>query len=168
MTDHASHGDGSPECTRTPFVVWGPGISSSAGVPKSCAQMPTSQKPSFAIQVFRHAMIRLDVSDVLGWRAGRVPWGCGPCKNVPWSMDAPEKLDIHQAQLAPLMAALLGVPAPTNCMFTLPLELISSDAYSGDSTAVHEFRARVCTLAEASGAVFMRWKLRSGVHPTKK
>lgn len=154
MTDHASHGDGSPECTRTPYIAWGPGISSSTGVPKSCARMPTSQKPSFVTQVIRHALIKLDVSDVLGWRAGRVPWACGPCMDVPWSMDAPEKLDIHQAQLAPLMAALLGVPAPTNCMFTLPLELISSDAYTGDTAAPHEYQARVCTITEKRLVLF--------------
>lgn len=141
MTDHASHGDASPECTRTPFVVWGPGISRSAGIPRSCAHSAVTHKMSLVSHIVRHALIQLDVHDVLGWRAGRLPWACGPCMSVPWSMDAPERLDIHQAQVAPLMAALLGVPVPTNCMFMLPLELISSEADHASSPK--EFQARV-------------------------
>lgn len=149
MTDHASHGDASPECTRTPFVIWGPGVSRGPGIPESCARMSRSRKPSIVSHVIWHALMKLDVHDVLGWRAGRVPWACAACRDVPWSMDAPERLDIHQAQLAPLMAALLGVPVPTNGMFTLPLELISSD--SQDGTAPYEFRAKVRTSAAPHG-----------------
>lgn len=144
MTDHASHGDASPECTRTPFVVWGPGVSRSPGVPDSCTRMPLWQKPSIVSHVIWNALIKLDVHNVIGWRAGRVPWACGACRDVPWSMDAPERLDIHQAQLAPLMSAILGVPVPTNCMFTLPLELISEQ--ENPAAAPHEFRAKVRVL----------------------
>lgn len=114
-------------------------------MPKSCAHTSNIPKGSLMSHVVRHALIRLDVTDVLGWRAGRLPWACGTCSDVPWAMDAPERLDIHQAQLAPLMAALLGVPAPTNGMFMLPVDLIDPEGEHGATP--HEFQAKACILS---------------------
>jgi hypothetical protein len=64
---------------------------------------------------------------VVGWRAGVLPEDGGACGNGGWSMHSALRTDVHQAQLAPLMAALLGVPAPTNGMFVLPVHLLEEN-----------------------------------------
>ncbi|CAD7698334.1 unnamed protein product [Ostreobium quekettii] len=78
MTAQASHGDGSPENTETPLVLWGPGI--------------------------RGRLASQNVSE--------------------WGYNSKSRVDIEQAQIAPLMAALLGVSTPVNALFHVPVELL--------------------------------------------
>jgi phosphatidylinositol glycan class N len=65
MSDRGSHGDGHPDCTETPLVVWGAGIAGPRPVPSSDS-----------------------VS---------VNWGLGDI----------ERVDVEQADLAPLMVCLI-------------------------------------------------------------
>ncbi|XP_038626259.1 GPI ethanolamine phosphate transferase 1 isoform X2 [Tachyglossus aculeatus] len=51
-----------------------------------------------------------------------------------WKLENWKRLDINQADLAPLMAALIGVPFPLNSVGILPLEYLnSSDHFKAES-----------------------------------
>lgn len=101
MTDQASHGDASPECTRTPYVLWGAGVTTSPDSECSAAKGGTA------------------------WQDGHIDQRTADYSSGVWAMESPLRLDVHQAQFAPLMSALLGVPVPTNAMFVLPGDLLA-------------------------------------------
>lgn len=94
MTDQASHGDGAPENTETPLVLWGSGI---RRVEKEHEYL---KKESLADD---------------------------------WGYSGPERSDIQQAEIAPLIAALIGVSMPVNCLFSVPIDLVGG----GDEYRAH-------------------------------
>jgi hypothetical protein len=61
------------------------------------------------------------------WRTGVASHVSRMFSNSQWNLNSALREDIHQAQLAPLMSALLGVPAPTNGMFVLPDRFLARD-----------------------------------------
>ncbi|KAJ1799255.1 Glycosyl phosphatidyl inositol anchor synthesis [Coemansia sp. RSA 2399] len=92
MTDRGAHGDGHPDNTRTPLIVWGAGVSKPAEAP-------------------------------LGHIAsGHDAFSSG------WGLDRLERKDVNQADIAPLMAALVGLNFPLNSVGTLPLGYIDAGA----------------------------------------
>ena len=117
MTDHASHGDASPECTRTLYVLWGAGVSSS---PDSLCSNGAAHTAS--------------------WRNGDTNDETSAYSSRVWAMGSPLRADVHQAQFAPLMSALLGVATPTNAMFVLPDHLLADEV---PGMARGEFAAQV-------------------------
>lgn len=78
----------------------------------------------------------------LDWRLGQVPQ-CSAAQLPPWHGGSPQRTDIHQAQLAPLMSALLGVAAPTNGRFVLPEHLLAEQRTDTG------FSAKVCCTTES-------------------
>ena len=86
MSNRGSHGDGDPQNTETPIVVWGAGIN-----------RPDKQNPT-------------------GHDA----------QSKSWKLDKVQRNDINQADVAPLMASLIGVPFPMNSVGTLPLAFLSN------------------------------------------
>jgi phosphatidylinositol glycan class N len=116
MTDQASHGDASPECTETPYVLWGAGVSP---FPTSlCSPSLSGSAPKITAFFGRKRA---------AWRSGSAVGRSRVYSNSKWSLTSELREDIHQAQIAPLMSALLGVAAPTNGMFALPDRLLAHD-----------------------------------------
>jgi phosphatidylinositol glycan class N len=86
MSDWGSHGDGHPDNTRTPLIVWGSGVSG----PKTAVSS--------------------------GCRAGN-----HDSYSAGWDLSQVARHDVSQADIAPLMAYLIGVEPPANSVGELPL-----------------------------------------------
>ncbi|KAF2559984.1 hypothetical protein F2Q68_00018476 [Brassica cretica] len=95
MSDKGSHGDGHPTNTDTPLVAWGAGIK----YPRPATGH--SHSDSVASFVDKHAH---DMPTPYDWGLNRV-----------------ERVDVNQADIAPLMSTLLGLPCPVNSVGNLPL-----------------------------------------------
>ncbi|KAJ3287053.1 Glycosyl phosphatidyl inositol anchor synthesis [Rhizoclosmatium sp. JEL0117] len=85
MSNRGNHGDGHPDNTETPLIVWGAGV---AGPNKTS---PTVDSYSLA-----------------------------------WGLDEYQRNDVNQADVAPLMSTLVGVPYPMNSVGELPLPYIKN------------------------------------------
>ncbi|KAJ4765331.1 GPI ethanolamine phosphate transferase 1 [Rhynchospora pubera] len=101
MSDKGSHGDGHPSNTDTPLVAWGAGIN----FPK---YLTFSQQSQHDADAFRF------VDD---HKHGPTP--------QEWDLHDVERLDVNQADIAPLMATLLGLPCPVNSVGSLPKEYLN-------------------------------------------
>ncbi|CBF79187.1 hypothetical protein AN7049.2 [Aspergillus nidulans FGSC A4] len=88
MSDWGSHGDGHPDNTRTPLVVWGSGVA------------PPKQP--------QHG----------------VPSGHEDGVSADWHLNQVQRNDVAQADVAALMAYLVGLDFPTNSVGQLPLEYV--------------------------------------------
>ncbi|QMW47130.1 hypothetical protein G4B11_010609 [Aspergillus flavus] len=85
MSDWGSHGDGHPDNTRTPLVVWGSGVAS----------------PRYTHE-----------GTITGHEDG---------VSAHWGLDSVQRNDVAQADVAALMAYLVGLDFPTNSVGQLPL-----------------------------------------------
>ncbi|KAJ5128629.1 hypothetical protein N7476_007249 [Penicillium atrosanguineum] len=91
MSDLGSHGDGHPDNTRTPLVVWGSGV---AQPQKTTNGIAPGHEDGFS-------------SD--------------------WGFDQIERHDVAQADIAALMAYLVGVDYPVNSVGQLPLDYLNAN-----------------------------------------
>lgn len=91
MSDLGSHGDGHPDNTRTPLVVWGSGVAQPQKTTKGVAP---GHEDGFS-------------SD--------------------WGFDQVERHDVAQADIAALMAYLVGVDYPVNSVGQLPLDYLNAN-----------------------------------------
>ncbi|KAM0867631.1 hypothetical protein ACQ4PT_041884 [Festuca glaucescens] len=94
MSDKGSHGDGHPSNTDTPLVAWGAGIRS----PKFLAYTDKPDDGFRFVDDHRHDM---------------------PTPQN-WALEGFERVDVNQADIAPLMATLVGLPCPLNSVGNLP------------------------------------------------
>ncbi|BDD56036.1 Glycosyl phosphatidyl inositol anchor synthesis [Monascus purpureus] len=90
MSDWGSHGDGHPDNTRTPLVVWGSGV---AHPKKTRDGFPSGHEDGFS-------------SD--------------------WDLEHIQRHDVAQADVAALMAYLVGLDFPVNSVGKLPLRYIDA------------------------------------------
>lgn len=94
MSDWGSHGDGHPDNTRTPLVVWGSGVA--------------------------RPIVNLS-GTALGHEDGL---------SSDWGLDHIQRHDVAQADIAALMAYLVGLAFPTNSVGELPLSYLDADQKS--------------------------------------
>lgn len=98
MSDKGSHGDGHPTNTDTPLVAWGAGI-------KGPKRLSHSYQPDSNLRFVddhKHDM---------------------PIPSE-WGLTGIERVDVNQADIAPLMATLVGLPCPVNSVGNLPLQYL--------------------------------------------
>ncbi|XVE83899.1 hypothetical protein DITRI_Ditri16bG0125300 [Diplodiscus trichospermus] len=95
MSDKGSHGDGHPSNTDTPLVAWGAGIKH----PKPISERDHSHHGLRFVDEHLHDT--------------PIP--------KEWGLHGIERVDVNQADIAPLMSTLLGLPCPVNSVGNLPL-----------------------------------------------
>ncbi|KAL0901011.1 hypothetical protein Bca101_084972 [Brassica carinata] len=95
MSDKGSHGDGHPTNTDTPLVAWGAGIK----YPRPATGHSHSDSVTSFVDKHAHDM--------------PTPYD--------WGLNRVERVDVNQADIAPLMSTLLGLPCPVNSVGNLPL-----------------------------------------------
>ncbi|KAH0608651.1 uncharacterized protein H6S33_001785 [Morchella sextelata] len=91
MSDWGSHGDGHPDNTRTPLVVWGSGVRKPLPPPTNA---PTGHEDGFSAD---------------------------------WDLNAVRRVDVAQADVAALMAYLVGLEWPVHSVGELPLEYLDAE-----------------------------------------
>ncbi|VFQ88721.1 unnamed protein product [Cuscuta campestris] len=101
MSDKGSHGDGHPSNTDTPLVAWGAGI----GHPMLDSHNSHPDKSIRFVDEHLH-----DTPTPLEWGLKDIL-----------------RTDVNQADIAPLMSTLLGLPCPVNSVGNLPLDYIELD-----------------------------------------
>ncbi|XP_020587564.1 GPI ethanolamine phosphate transferase 1 isoform X2 [Phalaenopsis equestris] len=98
MSDKGSHGDGHPTNTDTPLVAWGAGIKG----PKPLSQNHQPDNNFRFVDDHKHD--------------SPTPYE--------WGLTGIERVDVNQADIAPLMATLVGLPCPVNSVGNLPLQYL--------------------------------------------
>eukprot|EP01018_Ginkgo_biloba_P022729 Gb_08705 [translate_table: standard] len=99
MSDKGSHGDGHPANTETPLVAWG------AGIRQPSDSTPESNTDDGFRFVDEHTHDMPTPPE--------------------WGLESTERVDVNQADIAPLMSILLGLPSPMNSVGSLPLEYLA-------------------------------------------
>ncbi|CAO1632955.1 unnamed protein product [Parajaminaea phylloscopi] len=100
MSNKGNHGDGEPDNTRTPLVAWGSGLRQPRVIDETNdAHLQQSQAREVQRQADSYYQGWLDLDEL--WRQ-----------------------DVEQADVATLMATLLGAPLPANSEGSLPLDYL--------------------------------------------
>ena len=104
MSDWGSHGDGHPDNTRTPLVVWGAGVPP----PQNTRQgIPSGHEDGFSAD---------------------------------WGLDGIQRHDVWQADVAALVAYLVGLNFPVNSVGQLPLAYIDASPQEKATAALANAR----------------------------
>ncbi|TDH69655.1 hypothetical protein CCR75_005813 [Bremia lactucae] len=120
MGSKGAHGDGDPANTRTPLVVWGAGVQKPTIVPFQehfQVSLPTHSRGQIQAQL--RAQSQQEQAAITQWGALRTRL----------------RKDVMQADIAPLISALLGRPYPRNSVGVLPFSYLTPGAYRAN--AVH-------------------------------
>ncbi|POM77823.1 GPI ethanolamine phosphate transferase [Phytophthora palmivora] len=113
-----AHGDGDPANTRTPLVVWGAGVQGPTVGSKSGTfeiDLPTQSRTQVRAQL--QAQEEQEQAAVEEW---------GALGNL-------MRKDVMQADVAPLISALLGLPYPRNSVGVLPFSYLAKGAYRANA-----------------------------------
>ncbi|KAF2078592.1 hypothetical protein CYY_000092 [Polysphondylium violaceum] len=104
MSNRGSHGDGERANTETPLVAWGKGV-----------RGPLSAQ----FQMDRIAKLR---------GKGKETLLANPETPENWKLSHLMRSDVSQADVAPLMTSLIGIPSPLNSVGVLPTDYLGTDA----------------------------------------
>ncbi|CAK5059492.1 unnamed protein product [Aphanomyces euteiches] len=119
MSHQGSHGDGAPSNTRTPLVVWGAGV-----------QPPTKatvdDKFHFDVPSHSHDQVFAQLHAHKIQEAAALK---------DWHLSSFVRKDVLQADIAPLAAALLGLPYPRNSVGVLPFSYLQQGLYRARAVA---------------------------------
>ncbi|OWZ08830.1 GPI ethanolamine phosphate transferase [Phytophthora megakarya] len=114
-----AHGDGDPANTRTPLVVWGAGVQGpTVGTKKDGkfdVDLPTQSRTQVRAQL--QAQEEQEQAAMGEW---------GKLGNL-------MRKDVMQADVAPLISALLGLPYPRNSVGVLPFSYLAKGAYRANA-----------------------------------
>ncbi|TMW59020.1 hypothetical protein Poli38472_007165 [Pythium oligandrum] len=113
MSNKGAHGDGDPANTRTPLVVWGAGVETPQRVETSARfeiDLPTQSRAQVAAQLDAQGVQEATAMD---------EWGLAHLK----------RKDVMQADVAPLISSLLGLPYPRNSVGVLPFTYLAQGRY---------------------------------------
>ncbi|KAJ0059671.1 hypothetical protein NL108_009172 [Boleophthalmus pectinirostris] len=112
MTNWGSHGAGHPSETLTPLVAWGAGVSGPVTVTKpqtfndGYLKGKINLGKSMYLEIFFVKLLLL--------------------LSVDWNLEHIRRVDVNQADIAPLMASLIGVNFPVNSVGVLPLQYLNN------------------------------------------
>ncbi|KAI9347798.1 Phosphatidylinositolglycan class N-domain-containing protein [Zopfochytrium polystomum] len=126
MSHRGNHGDGHPDNTMTPLVAWGAGIKRSKLVRKSKTRIRKRQDSAAASDTAGDEK-EAEAVTLTESSAAPLPTTTSaidpsdPFAQVPWNLDDVVRNDVNQADIAPLMSTLIGVPFPMNSVGELPI-----------------------------------------------
>ena len=103
MSDWGSHGDGHPDNTRTPLIAWG------SGVAKPVVVVPAAEGGGGG-----------------GGGGGERAPGHEDGFSADWNLNHIQRNDVSQADIAALMAYLIGSEFPVNSVGELPLNYLAA------------------------------------------
>ncbi|GMF56752.1 unnamed protein product [Phytophthora fragariaefolia] len=113
-----AHGDGDPANTRTPLVVWGAGVQGPTHVDGEqgfLIDLPTQSRAQVLAQL--QAQEEQEQEALNDWGA----------------LSKLVRRDVMQADVAPLISALLGLPYPRNSVGVLPFSYLAKGAYRANA-----------------------------------
>ncbi|KAK3016535.1 hypothetical protein RJ639_006582, partial [Escallonia herrerae] len=133
MSDKGSHGDGHPSNTDTPLVAWGAGVRH----PMSISSNSHSDHGVRFVDKHRHDM---------------------PTPTE-WGLDGIERVDVNQADIAPLMSTLLGLPCPVHsvgiCLLVTPISAEEVEAVLANAKQIlSQFLRKSCILSNTNSNSF--------------
>ena len=103
MGNNGAHGDGDPTNTRTPVIAWGAGV-------RASRRGRIGRPDEWPVQT------GFSVDEEVGF-------------SVEWGLEHLERRDMEQADIAPLMSALIGIPVPANSIGMLPMTFLERGSY---------------------------------------
>lgn len=141
MSARGSHGDGHPDNTRTPIVAWGAGIAgpkpthSAFGIADHLYSQKLLDIMSAEHPPLHQELVNGLLRDLLHERNYYIDKATGWSKvkeaevTEEWGMQEVYRRDVLQADIAPLLASVIGAPVPLNSMGMLPTTYLGDASY---------------------------------------
>jgi len=107
MGNQGAHGDGDPTNTRTPLIAWGAGV-----------RGPERSTPSVDPRNGINTGFSKEEENNFSYR---------------WGLSHLLRKDVEQADVAPLLSSLIGLPVPVNSVGRLPQNFMDHSRYTSES-----------------------------------
>lgn len=117
MSDWGSHGDGHPDNTRTPLIVWGSGVA------------PPKRAPGAVVDPETGELLTDTADESQSWSSAPSAETVAPGHDdfsADWGLSHVARHDVAQADVAALMAFLVGLEFPANSVGELPLAYLAA------------------------------------------